>query len=198
MYSARCPARPGPAGRSGHQAGHLRGGTGLTAVCGRPSSVSFLRPTDCTLRWRPEQERARRPLPIARRCNELAQRATFARNDQALLINDRASAGPATRLKVAVHLQPPRLPDAAGLCGLEVGRPDQPLGFVAGPVVADRVEEDRGQARPCRKWLLGNLSVGGLATVHAKGAAGDPGFQAGSSPDALNGQYDQSPSGSVV
>jgi hypothetical protein len=46
-------------------------------------------------------------------------------------------------VQVAAHLEPARLTDPARPRRLEAGRPDQPLGFLAGPVVVGRVEQDR-------------------------------------------------------
>ncbi|MFY9889608.1 MAG: hypothetical protein WAK71_14950 [Streptosporangiaceae bacterium] len=46
-------------------------------------------------------------------------------------------------MKVAAHLEPTRLFDPADLRRLEAGCSDQPLDFLAGPVVVGRVEQDR-------------------------------------------------------
>jgi hypothetical protein len=46
-------------------------------------------------------------------------------------------------VKVAAHLESARLFDPAGLHRLEACRSDQPLDFLAGPVVVGQIEEDR-------------------------------------------------------
>jgi hypothetical protein len=44
-------------------------------------------------------------------------------------------------VEVAAQLEPTRLVEPAGLHRLEAGRSDEPLDFLAGPVVVGRVEE---------------------------------------------------------
>ena len=46
-------------------------------------------------------------------------------------------------MQIAAHLKPARLFDTADPHRLETGRPDQPLDFLAGPVIVGRVEEGR-------------------------------------------------------